>query len=75
MPPLPEAIITVVGVFAPMFSRPVWIHAQVLLVGAILCQGPKNGRSGVACAGSRLSKYGTESEFFDPDFRYSKEVE
>jgi hypothetical protein len=31
MPPLPEAIITVVGVFAPMFSRPVWIHAQVLL--------------------------------------------
>ncbi len=41
MPPLPEAIITVLGVFAPLFSRPVWCHAQVLLVGAILCQGPR----------------------------------
>lgn len=40
MPPLSEAIITVIGAFAPMFSRAVWTHAQVLLVGALLCQGP-----------------------------------
>ena len=40
MPPLPEANITVLGAFAPLFSRPVWAHAQVLLVGALLCQGP-----------------------------------
>ncbi len=41
MPPLPEAIITVLGAFAPMFSRAVGAHAQILLVGAILCQGPR----------------------------------
>lgn len=40
MPPLPEAIITVLGVFAPLFSNPVWSQAQVLLVGAVLCRGP-----------------------------------
>ncbi len=41
MPPLPEAIITVLGAFAPLFSGAVWTHAQVLLVGALLCQGPR----------------------------------
>ncbi len=41
MPPLPEAIITILGAFAPMFSRAVGAHAQVLLVGTLLCQGPR----------------------------------
>ncbi len=41
MPPLPEAIIPILGAFAPMFSRAVWVHAQMLLVGALLCQGPR----------------------------------
>ena len=40
MPPLPESIITVLGAFVPLFSRPVWRHAQMLVVGAILCRGP-----------------------------------
>jgi hypothetical protein len=40
MPPLPESIITVLGAFVPLFSRPAWCHAQMLLVGAILCRGP-----------------------------------
>jgi DDE superfamily endonuclease len=40
MPPLPESIITVLGAFVPLFSRPVWCHAQLWLVGAILCRGP-----------------------------------
>lgn len=40
MPPLPESIITVLGAFVPLFSRPVWCHAQMLVVGAILCRGP-----------------------------------
>ena len=51
MPPLPEAMITVVGVFAPLFSRPVWIHAQVLLVGALLCQGPRTVASALRVLG------------------------
>jgi DDE superfamily endonuclease len=39
MPPLPEAIILVLAAFAPLFSDRVWIHAQRLLVGAILAPG------------------------------------
>jgi hypothetical protein len=34
MPPLPEAIILVVAPFAPLFSKRVWRHAQVRLLGA-----------------------------------------
>lgn len=41
MPSLPEAIVTFLSVFAPLFSSPVWNHVQVLLIGAILCQGPR----------------------------------
>lgn len=41
MLPLPEAIITVLVPFAALFSRPVWCHVQVLLVGAVLCRGPR----------------------------------
>ena len=41
MSPLPEAIITVLGAFAPLFSRAVGAHTQVLLVGVLLCQGPR----------------------------------
>lgn len=40
MHPLSEPIISILSVFAPMFSKPVWNHVQVLLSGAILCQGP-----------------------------------
>ena len=36
MPPLPEAIRLVLAPFAPLFSNRVWLHAQVLLVGAML---------------------------------------
>jgi hypothetical protein len=36
MSPLPEAIILVLAPFAPLFSRRVWCHAQLLLLGAIL---------------------------------------
>ena len=36
MPTLPAPMITVLSVFAPLFSPRVWRHAQVLLVGAIL---------------------------------------
>ena len=39
MLPLPAAIIAVLLPFAPLFSRPVWRHVQVLLVGAVLCRG------------------------------------
>ena len=40
-PPLPEAIILVLAPFAPLFSKRVWGHAQVLLLGAILTPGAR----------------------------------
>jgi len=61
MPPLPEAIIPVLGAFAPLFSRAVWAHAQVLLVGALLCQGPRTVTSALRVLGlsqaRRFEKY------------------
>src|SRR6266516_558544 len=39
MPTLPPAILLLVAPFAPLFSRRVWGHAQVLLGGAILAPG------------------------------------
>lgn len=39
MPPLPDAIILVLAPFVPLFSHRVWLHAQVLLLGAILAPG------------------------------------
>ena len=39
--PLPEMIIAVLAQFAGLFSATVWGHAQVLVIGAILCQGPR----------------------------------
>jgi hypothetical protein len=41
MPHLPEAIILILAPFAPLFSRKVWRHAQLLLVGAMLAPGPR----------------------------------
>ena len=41
MLPLPETIITLLVPFSPLFTRPVWGHAQVLLIGALLCRGPR----------------------------------
>jgi hypothetical protein len=36
---LPPKMVQVLAPFAPLFSRPVWRHAQVLLIGAILAPG------------------------------------
>jgi hypothetical protein len=41
MPPLPETIIAVLAPFAPLFSHRVWLHAQLLLLGALLTSGPR----------------------------------
>ena len=41
MPPLPEGSILVLAPFAPLFSHRVWLHAQLLLLGAILAPGAR----------------------------------
>ena len=38
---LPITFTSVIGVFAPVFSRPVWQHVKVLLTGAILAPGKR----------------------------------
>jgi hypothetical protein len=38
---LPAELLPLMGEFAPLFSQPVWEHAQVLLVGAILATGKR----------------------------------
>lgn len=36
---LPTPFLSVIAIFAPVFSWPVWQHATVLLTGAILAPG------------------------------------
>ena len=38
---LPIAFSSAIGVFAPVFSRPVWQHVKVLLTGAVLAPGKR----------------------------------
>src|SRR5256714_13319132 len=38
---LPIAFTSAIGVFAPVFSRPVWQHVTVLLTGAVLAPGKR----------------------------------
>lgn len=39
--PLPASIGSVLQPFASLFTRPTWIHMQVLLAGTLLAQGPR----------------------------------
>ena len=38
---LPIAFTSAIGVFAPVFSRPVWQHVKVLITGAVLAPGKR----------------------------------
>lgn len=38
---LPILFTSVIGVFAPVFSRPVWQHVKVLMTGAVLAPGKR----------------------------------
>ena len=38
---LPAELLPLIGAFAPLFSKPVWEHAKLLLVGAILASGKR----------------------------------
>src|SRR5919204_3778538 len=38
---LPITFSSVIGVFAPVFSRPVWQHVKVLMTGAVLAPGQR----------------------------------
>src|SRR5262245_40619284 len=40
---LPIAFSSAIGVFAPVFSHPVWQHVKGLLTGAVLAPGQRTG--------------------------------
>src|SRR5258707_151862 len=48
---LPADIVAFLAPFAPLFSRPVWRHVQVLLVGAILAPGRRMVSSALRAVG------------------------
>jgi hypothetical protein len=51
MPPLPEAILLVLAPLAPLFSRRVWCHAQLLLLGAILAPSARTVTAALCAMG------------------------
>jgi hypothetical protein len=59
MPPLPEAIILVLAPFAPLFSDRVWVHAQVILLGAILTPGPRTVTAALRAMGLAMERHFT----------------
>lgn len=54
---LPTEIIAVLTAFAPLFSRPVFRHVQVLLVGTILTPGQRTVASALRAMGLHQEKY------------------
>jgi DDE superfamily endonuclease len=59
MPPLPEAIILVLAPFAPLFSHRVWLHAQVLLLGAMLAPGARTVTAALRVMGLAAERHFT----------------
>ena len=61
---LPVPIENVLLAFAPLFTRPVWHHVRLLLLGAILARGKRTVTSALRAVG-----YGQVSVIID--FNYS----
>src|SRR5919197_840561 len=59
MPPLPEAIILVLTPFAPLFSHRVWLHAQLLLLGAMLTPGVRTVPAALRVMGLATARHFT----------------
>jgi hypothetical protein len=59
MLPLPEAIILVLAPFAPLFSDRVWLHAQVLLLGAMLAPGARTVTTALRVMGLAAERHFT----------------
>ena len=59
MPHLAEAIILVLAPFAPLFSDRVWVHAQVILLGAMLTPGPRTVTAALRAMGLAMERHFT----------------
>lgn len=54
---LPSELTSLIVGFAPLFSKPVWQHAQVLLAGAILTPGQRTVTSALRVCGLSREKH------------------
>jgi DDE superfamily endonuclease len=57
MVPLPSEVQRVIVCFAPLFSKRVWEHAKVLLIGAILAPGKRTVTSALHVMGLRYETH------------------
>ena len=57
MPTLPSEYITLIEVFAPIFSKRIWKHIHVLIVGAILAPGKRTVTSVLRIMGLSQDKH------------------
>lgn len=61
MPSLPNTILSLLAHFSQIFTKPTWKHAQVLIVGAIICIGKRTVTSAMQILGlsneKNFSKY------------------
>ena len=54
---LPVEIANIILPFAPLFSKRVWSHAQILVVGALLATGKRTITSILGVMGSRYEEH------------------
>ena len=54
---LPFELTTLIVAFAPLFSKPVWRHVQVLIAGAILAPGKRTVTSALRVMGLSDDKH------------------
>ena len=59
MPALPRAMLHLLAPFAPLFSRRVWCHALVLVVGTILAPGKRTVCAALRAMGLRHTRQWT----------------
>jgi hypothetical protein len=54
---LPTEFLSVIAVFAPVFSKPVWPHVKVLSTGAVLAPGRRTGTAILVIMGRRAEPH------------------
>jgi hypothetical protein len=54
---LPTEFLSVIGVFAPVFSKPVWQHVKVLVTGAVLAPGKRTVTAVLAIMGLHVESH------------------
>ena len=54
---MPSELTSLIVAFAPLFSKPVWAHAQVLIIGALLAPAKRTVTSALRVMGLSAEKH------------------